>query len=131
MAPVLRVREVAIDDDREYKTQATKKKDNPVLMDFQKQANYLEKKLKAKKNVDGSKICAQMKAQRKLRDRARYIKRKINSLQNKKELKERQHKISKTKRMEKNLQIKKFRTEIDLLKLELMNLQKKISHGKV
>ena len=100
-------------------------------MDFQKHANYRERKLKAKKNMEGSKIYAQLKAQRKLRDRVRYITRKINSLQNKKELKERQHKISKTKRMEKNLQIKKFRTEIDLLKLELVNLQKKISQGKV
>ena len=48
MAPVLRVREVATDGDREFETKATKKKDNPVLTDFQKQANYLERKLKAK-----------------------------------------------------------------------------------
>ena len=60
MAPVLRVREVATDGDREYKTKATKKKDNPELMDFQKQANYSERNFKAKKNVEGSKIDAQL-----------------------------------------------------------------------
>ena len=48
----------------------------PVLMDFQKQLNYRERKAEAKTEEEGG-VKAKKKTIRALRDRARYLEKKI------------------------------------------------------
>ena len=106
------------------------KKDKAVLMNFKKQSNYRERKAKAKKNVEEKKAEAKKKELKSLRDRVRYVLKKISTLKNtSKELKENQRKISKSKRVISNLKIKKLRTEMELLNMELVNLKHRLDSG--
>ena len=64
------------------------------------------------------------------RNGVRYVLKKISTLKNtSKELKEGQQKISKSKRVISNLKIKKLRTEMELLHMELVKLKHRIDSG--
>ena len=126
MAPVLRERKMAKDGESGDNV----KKDKAVLMNFKKQSNYRERKAKAKKNVEEKKAEAKKKELKSLRDRVRYVSKKISTLKNtSKELKEGLRKISKSKRVISNLKIKKLKTEMELLNMELVNLKHRIDSG--
>ena len=128
MAPILRERGRAKEGGE--KVNAAEKKEKPLLMNFKKQAHYRQRKAKAKSEVERNMVEAGKKALRSLRDRARYVIKKINTLKTKsKELKEEQKKVSKSKSMVLNIKIKKFRAEMELLKLELVNVREKISQS--
>ena len=126
MAPVLRERKMAKEEESGYNV----KKDKAVLMNFKKQSNYRERKAKAKKNMEEKKAEAKKKELKSLRYRVRYGLKKISTLKNtSKELKEGQQKISKSKRVISNLKIKKLRTEMELLNMELVKLKHRIDSG--
>ena len=77
-------------------------------MNFQKQSNYREKKAKPKSEEEGG-VKAMKKALRALRDRARYLEKKmaiVNTI---------------------NPKTKDLKEQIKLLRLELVNIRRKIS----
>ena len=80
----------------------------PTLMNFQKQSNYRKKTAKAKREEEGG-VKAMKKALRALRDRARYLEKKmaiVNTI---------------------NPKTKDLKEQIKLLRLELVNIRRKIS----
>ena len=126
MAPVSREKKMAKEGERGDNV----KKDKALLMNFKKQSNYHERKEKAKNIVEEKKSEVKKKELKSPRERVRYVLKKISTLKNtSKELKEGQRKISKSKGVIRNLKIKKLRTEMELLYMELVKLQHRIDSG--
>ena len=80
----------------------------PVIMDFQKQVNYRERKAEAKTEEEGGGK-AKKQAIRPLRDRARYL----------------EKKMAITEAI--NPKIKDLEVQMELLRMELVNIRQKIS----
>ena len=78
MAPVLRERKMAKEGERGDNV----KKDKALLMNFKKQSNYCERKEKAKNIVEEKKSEVKKKELKSLRDRVRYVLKKISTLKN-------------------------------------------------
>ena len=80
----------------------------PVLMDFQKQLNYRERKAEAKTEEEGG-VKAKKKTIRALRDRARYLEKKMVIAE------------------AINPNTKDLKVQMELLRMELVSIRQKIS----